>query len=199
MGILAPVKKINIMGKEFSEEDWRAALKSDKGVFKRLSQPPKNILGPTLTESLDVVGDMGVMEISDINLCTREQQFVFKQLMEQDEQKAAEYAFAITNADTIWKRKIKLLQDLLLHIKSEEGEILNEEVIVEKAEKMRRRLDPELEKYFPADFSTLKQDIADLEKFAADLERVEKHLKSVEKKIREHLEGIQARFPFLFE
>lgn len=192
---------VEIVGKEYSESEWKAALKSNKGIFKRIGQLPTNIVGPTLIEDFDIIGNIGSIETADILLCTKQQQFVFHDLMKRDEfEKAIEFVFTITNADVIWKRKIKLLQDLLAHIKLEENQILSEEAVVEKAEKMKGELfDSELEKYFPDDFKLLREDVADLHKFAEDLEKVEAHLEAVEKKINKHIARLQAQFPFLFE
>ena len=197
---------VQILGKDYNEKEWKSALRSNEGIFKRLAKPPKNIVGPTIVKnlhaqgSIDIVGDMGAMEIADIGMCSEKQQFVFHYLIDNDYKKAVEYAFTITNADIVWKKKIEFLRSLLAHIKVEEGEILNEEAVVEKAERIKGKLiDPELEKYFPEDFNTLRKDIADLEKFARDLENVESHLEAVEKRINEHLAHIEAHFPFLFE
>lgn len=192
---------VQILGKEYSKKEWKAALKSNKGIFKRIGQLPANILGPTLTDDFDVTGYGGTMESVDILLCTEQQQFVYQNLMGRDEiEEATEYVFTITNSDIIWKKKIKLLQDLLVHIKIEENQILNEEAVIEKAEKMKGKLlDPELEKYFPDDFKVLRRDVTDIHKFAKDLGMVESHLEAVEQKINEHLARLQAQFPFLFE
>ena len=203
---------VQILGKDYSEKEWKSALKSNKGLFRRLKEPPKNIVGPTLVKTtddegdMDVVGDVGAMEMADISLCGERQQFVFHYLVKADYRKAVEYAFIITNADVVWKKKIELLRNLLQHIKFEEDQILSEEAVVEKAKKIKGNLiDRELEKYFPEDFKKLREDIADLERFATDLDkfgrdlqRAESHLEAVEKRIKDHLAHIEASFPFLF-
>lgn len=200
MSLFASSKKVVIFGKEYSEKEWKKAVISNKGVFKRLPEIPKQILGPTLTDNLDIVGDMGVMESMSTSGCDDNQRKVIKTLYKQDQGKALEYIFTITNADIVWKKKINFLHDFLEHVRLEEERILEEESIVEKAEKMRNSLDDSiLEEHFSDDFQTLKRDIQDLDKFKHDLEMVASHLQNVEKKIKNHLAGIKSRFPFLFK
>jgi hypothetical protein len=189
---------VKVKGIAYSEREWKKALKSNRGLFKRLGSVPRNIAGPTLTADFDITGDAGMMEITDVRLCSEEQQAFFQELVGQDHIKAMQYAFTITNADKVWQKKIASLQTFLKHVKLEEEELLDEEIIVSRAEKMRSKLDPELEKYFPEDYKALKNDIDNLEKFRNDLEKAVSHLKIVEKKINTHLAQIQANFPFLF-
>ena len=190
---------VTISGIEYSEKEWKKAIKSNDGLFKRLNSVPSNIQGPQLTKEGDIQGDSGAIENMDLNLCTSEQQNAFEQLRQQDKVKAWQFLFVITNAYIVWKKDIEELNDILLHLQIEEKELLSEEELIRKAEKIKDKMDPVIERHFPGEFTKLREDLSDLEEFAKDIETAVSHFKAIEIRIKQHLEVIKKGFPFLFE
>ena len=189
---------IKIMGIEYSEKEWNSAITSGRGLFKRLESIPSNIKGPQLARG-DIQGDTGAMENMDLGLCSNEQQKAFDELQKQDKKKAWQFLFTITNADIVWKKDIKDLKDLLVHLQIEQNELMNEEELIKKAEKIRDKMDPLIEMHFPGEFTKLREGLTDMHEFASDIESAVAHFKEIESRIKEHLAAIKKGFPFLFE
>jgi len=183
---------------EYSEKEWNKSIVSNDGLFKRLDGVPTNIIGPKLTSEGDIQGDTGFAENSDLLLCNPEQQTAFHQLEKQDKVKAWQFLFTITNADIVWKKDIRELNDILLHLQIEEKELLSEEELIKKAEKIKDKMDPVVERHFPGEFTKLREDLSDLGEFAKDIEIAVSHFKAIEIRINQHLEVLKKGFPFLF-
>jgi hypothetical protein len=162
--------RVKLQGKVYSEREWRIAINSNQGIFKRLNINPNEYAGPHLTKELTITGDTLTIEGYEFGRKVNKfQRRVWEELMEQDKEKANEYLLTISNAITVWKQDIEVLKSLLDFIRMEEKEFMSDE---KRVELLRRHLPSALERHQPDLFKEFKKELENMDSFLrADINR----------------------------
>ena len=186
-----------------TEEQWRKLLLSNEGLFRRIGSPPRNIPGPCMTPSGEVVGNVLSMErIAFQDFATREQQAFLRELEQTDQYAGVEYILAVTNTLQLWKDDIKVLQQIESYLDAEERELEKAIAKLEAEEQdmtalgqiyetLRRRL-PDILKDISLDGLDLRTTIKAIRELHERIAEPRRNVKIYLAKVRENM-------PFLLE
>ena len=93
---------------KLTRDEWKRLLNSNNGLFKRAKKAPKSVIGPTLTETGSLVGNMMAMEaVAFENVANDQQHKYYKELAKVNPKAAKEYLLTISGSINIWKKDIK--------------------------------------------------------------------------------------------
>ncbi|MBU0666968.1 MAG: hypothetical protein ABIC91_05755 [Nanoarchaeota archaeon] len=181
---------------------WRKALNSKNSIFKvQVSEVPKYLIGPSIADDGQVLGDMLMMEQSlFFNVSNTQQQEFYQILSKENVIAAKEYLLQVINAKKLWKDDIKAIRTMIHYLEAKEHLLENEEKIknedeesnlIIKTNEFLERKNTFLNKLNLEQFS-IHSTISELKKNVALIDREVKYLKSYLKKTEKEL-------PFLFE
>lgn len=183
-------------------EEWKDFLNSDNGLFKRAKKAPESVVGPSLTDTGTMVGNMMAMEtIAFGKVASNEQSAFFEELKHANPEAAIEYMLKISGSIDVWKKDIKWIRTVLRYVEKEEHFLEEEEELITKEERLKAfmHLPPILKKHYPMFFENIELQDLNFGEMLRKIRTLEEKTKKLEKRLREDIEELKKETPFLFE
>ncbi len=197
---------IDVNDIKIPKRKWREYLLSNQGLFKRFKEKPeknKHIIGPSLTESGQITGDVLMMESGFFYQHAQEEQKKFADgLSKKYPFHYNEYVLVISNSLLVWQEDVHYLQKVLELVDKEEDELIEEEKELEKAEKRAEFLNevPDiLKRHLAPVFETLSRDYDNLQALITDIKKAETALEKFEHYLKNYLKDLKEHIPIVFE